>query len=213
VNLIGQRRSAVAVAVGALGALTLAAILVANSPIGSPAATPNGTAQAQPTAAPTLLRSAGQTAAPLIHVHDSGLRISYDYPSDWLSLPAGFGPGGWTNGDPSNVANPCCTLAPNQFLVGIVGFTLQGDVASYRPDGAEVRLVQDWIVVKVDMPITDGSAIDVHTYWTIARPGLYNQAIGVSALFRGPGLAAMEAMMEEFVATIALDAAPSAGPS
>jgi hypothetical protein len=55
--------------------------------------------------------------------------------------------------------------------------------------------------------------VDVHTYWMIGRPGPGETIYDISAIFRGPNLAPMQAQVGAFVDSITPDPKPAAGPS
>jgi hypothetical protein len=219
----GPRRRLVRLAAAALVIIALLAVglaglwLVARGPAGSAGPTVSTGASASPRA------SATAAAVPLTHVHlsGSGYGIAFDHPSDWLTVPfVLFELVAYTNGDPNHVVDQgrCCYLEPAQFLVGISASMAtpmdMGIYSSNAPAGAVVRSVGDWLVVKLDMPITSGqTTIDVHTLWLIGRPGQGQRVYSVSAIFRGPNLATMQAQMDAFVTSITLDPEPAASPS
>jgi hypothetical protein len=77
----------------------------------------------------------------------------------------------------------------------------------------DVRSVGDWLVVKETISTQPSDFVDVHTYWMIGRPGPGETIYDISAIFRGPNLAPMQAQVGAFVDSITPDPKPAAGPS
>jgi hypothetical protein len=160
------------------------------------------------------------TEAPrLVHVHITGLGstgdfgIAFDYPSDWHVVPS-LSLASYTNGDASALLPTCCRLNPNQLAVSVTtGTASPVDMGAYRSPGFDVRSVGDWLVVKETMPAQPSNLVDVHTYWMIGRPGPGETIYSVSAIFRGPDLAPLEAEVDAFVDSIRLDPVTAAIPS
>jgi len=181
-----------------------------------------GTCQPEPRAtavAPSPSLSSAPTNGPtpvLIHRHISGqgFGLSFDYPSDWhdVGYPYFF-LAAYTNGDDSALVPICCHLNPNQLAVSIAyGGAVPVDIGGFKSPEFDVRSVGDWLVVRQTMPATPSNFVDVHTLWLIGRPG-GDRVYSISAIFRGPNLAPMEAQVDAFVDSIKLDPKPAASPS
>ena len=196
-------------------ALISAAVLACASPAHvSPNPAPTA---AMPT--PTATQTAAPTATPtpaLLHVHLSGTGygLSFDYPSDWHLVPFFF-LASYTNGDILALIPTCCHLDPNQLAVSISsgGGGVPVDIGGFKSPEFDVKAVGDWLVVKESIPVVPPDLIDVHTYWMIGRPGAGETIYAVSAIFRGPDLAPMQAQVDAFVDSIKLDPKPAASPS
>jgi len=63
------------------------------------------------------------------------------------------------------------------------------------------------------MPVQPSDLVDVHTYWMIGRPGPGETLYSISAIFRGPDLAPMQAQVDAFVDSIKLDPKAAASPT
>ncbi|MFI5259916.1 MAG: hypothetical protein ACHQ01_09970 [Candidatus Limnocylindrales bacterium] len=165
--------------------------------------------------------SPAATASPrLIHVHltgqgpnrDSG--IAFEYPSDWHVVLPAFFLASYTNGDGRALFPTCCHLNPNQLAVSITtGTAVPVDMGALSSPGFDITSVGDWLVAKQTIPTQPSDFVDVHTYWLIGRPGTGQTVYGISAIFRGPDLAPMEAEVDAFVDSIRLDPEPAASPS
>jgi hypothetical protein len=120
----------------------------------------------------------------------------------------------FTNGDAGAIVPTCCHLNPNQLAVGIsMGSAVPVDIGAFKSPESDVKSVGDWLVVKQTIPAIASDFVDVHTYWMIGRSGPGERLYSVSAVFRGPDLAPMQAQVEAFVDSIKLDPEPAASPS
>jgi hypothetical protein len=168
------------------------------------------------TRSPSPSLTAAPTSDPppaLIHRHlsGSGYGISFDYPADWQVVP-GFMLAYFTNGDVDTVAPTCCHLNPNQLAIGVsAGSSVPVDIGTYNAPGADIKRIDDWLVIKQTMAATP-SSFDAHTLWLIGRPG-GETVYSVSAIFRGPDLVPMQAQVEAFVDSIKLDPEPTPSPN
>jgi hypothetical protein len=200
-------RALICVAILVAAALACTSSTPASESAAATAATPSPSPS--PTAAP-----AADTSPALIHRHlsGSGYGISFDYPADWQVVPGPFMLAYFTNGDAGSVAPTCCHLNPNQLAIGIsAGSSVPVDIGTYKAPGADIKRVDDWLVIKQTMAAAP-SSFDAHTLWLIGRPG-GETVYSVSAIFRGPDLAPMQAEVEAFVDSIRLDPEPTASPS
>jgi hypothetical protein len=156
----------------------------------------------------------------LIHVHLTGQGrnqtdgIAFDYPSDWHVVLPAFFVASYTNGDASALIPTCCHLAPNQLAVSISTSTTPAtDMGALSSPGFDISRVGDWLVARQTIPTQPSDLVDLHTYWLIGRPGLYETVYAISAIFRGPELAPLEAEVDAFIASITLDPEPTPTPS
>jgi hypothetical protein len=197
-------------------ALISAAVLACSSPA---PASPSPIVTSAPSPTPTATPTAAPTAVPtpaLIHRHLSGngYGLSFDYPADWNPVPFFF-LASFTNGDILALIPTCCRLRPNQLAVSIscCSGAVPIDLAGFKPPDFDVRSVGDWLVVQQMMPADPSNFVDVHEYWIIGRLGPEEAIYSISAIFRGPDLAPMQAQVDAFVDSIVLDPRPAASPS
>jgi hypothetical protein len=203
------------VAVG-LAAVLLVALIGGLLLSARPAVGP--TASQSPTASPNQVATTptvGPTPALIYdHLSGSGYGLSFYYPADWHFVPFFFFLAGFTNGDSTALVPNCCHLNPNQLAVSIsIRSATPIDIGAFKSPESDVKSVGDWLVVKQNMPAAPSDLFDVHTYWMIGRPGPGETIYSVSAIFRGPDLAPMQAQVEAFVDSITLDPEPAASPS
>jgi hypothetical protein len=200
-------RAVICVALIAAAAVACKSSAAASPSAGATSATPSPS----PTAAP-----ANSPSPALIHRHlsGSGYGISFDYPADWQAVPMPLLLAYLTNGDAGAIVPTCCHLNPNQLAVGIsMGSAVPVDIGAFKAPESDVKSVGDWLVVKQTMPAIASDFVDVHTYWMIGRQGPGERLYSVSAVFRGPNLAPMQAQVEAFVDSIKLDPEPTASSS
>ncbi|HEX7490284.1 MAG TPA: hypothetical protein VF337_01105 [Candidatus Limnocylindrales bacterium] len=195
-------------------AASCAPATASNSP--AAAATQAGLSSAVSTSVATAVE-----ALRLIHVHLTGQGptqtdgISFDYPSDWHDVVPNFFIVTYTNGDAGALYPKCCHLAPNQLAVSVTTSTPAPgvDMGALTSPTWETKRVGDWLVAREMMPAQPSDFIDVHAFWMIGRRGPDGTIYSISAVFRGPNLAAMEAEVDAFVASITLDPEPTPSPT
>jgi hypothetical protein len=209
---------------GSAVAMALVAVVVAGCAGATATAEPGATQTAtQHSAVATAQPTAAATAPALVHEHISsaevggGTGISFDHPAQWASVPFLF-LRNYTNGDPSALYPTCCHLQPNTFAASLTtSSAVPVDMAQFAPgssaSGWDVRTVGDWLVAWQTMATQPSDLVDVHLYWMIGRPGPGKTIYKISAIFRGPDLAPMEAPVEAFVDSIVLDPEPTPNPS
>jgi hypothetical protein len=175
---------------------------------------------AKPSPSPTAAMASPIGSPSLIHVHLTGLGrtktdgIAFDYPADWHVVAPFFSLAGYTNGDANALVPTCCHLAPNQLAVSIsTSAAVPFDMGALSSPGFDIRSVGDWLVAKQTIPVQPSDFVDVHTYWSIGRPGPDETVYSISAIFRGPDLAPMQAQVDAFVGSIKLDPEATPRPS
>jgi hypothetical protein len=140
--------------------------------------------------------------------------IAFDYPTDWHVVAPSFFLASYTNGDGSALVPTCCHLAPDQLAVSIsTSVAVPVDMDALSSPGFDIKSIGDWLVARQTIPTEPSDFVDVHTYWLIGRPGPSETVYAISAIFRGPNLAPMEAEVDAFVDSIRLDPEPAASPS
>jgi hypothetical protein len=87
------------------------------------------------------------------------------------------------------------------------------DMGTLSSPELEIKHVGDWLVASETIPAQPSDFVDVQAVWLIGRSGPGATVYSISAIFRGPNLAAMEAEVDAFVASITLDPEPTPSPS